>query len=374
VLGYTLSKFIGIKAVSEVSRDHRAAVILVLIGTAQAALLLFGILPQPWNVICLFINGLPLGMVFGLVLGFLEGRRVTELLTAVLCSSFIVAGGVTKSVGTWLLNDWQVPPRWMPFFSGLIFLPPLCLFVWMLSRIPAPSVRDVDLRTERTTMDHHDRARLFGRYAGGLICIGGMFLLVTILRSVRDDFAPEIWKGLGLTRDPAIFTQTELIVGLSVPASCALGIFIRGNRRAFFTAVFAALIGLLLVAFTLIGLHFHRISPFAFMVLMGVGLYLPYVTVHTTIFERLVAMTRDRATIGYLMYLVDAFGYLGYVAVMVGKTLFKFEGNFLSFFIALSWFAAGVGSACTIGCWIYFDRRCPRAGAHEVNYALEAAV
>ena len=61
------------------------------------------------------------------------------------------------------------------------------------------------------------------------------------------------------------------------------------------------------------------VGPFVFMVLLGLGLYVPYVAVHTTIFGRLIAMTRDRGNIGYLMYLADAFGYLGYVAVMIGK-------------------------------------------------------
>ena len=58
------------------------------------------------------------------------------------------------------------------------------------------------------------------------------------------------------------------------------------------------------------------------MVLHGLGLYLPYVAVHTTIFERLIAMTRDRGNIGYLMYLADAFGYLGYVVVMLRPATF----------------------------------------------------
>jgi Family of unknown function (DUF5690) len=36
-------------------------------------------------------------MVFGLILGFLEGRRHTEALTAGLCASFILADGTSKS-------------------------------------------------------------------------------------------------------------------------------------------------------------------------------------------------------------------------------------------------------------------------------------
>jgi len=357
VLGYTLSKFIGIKAVSEIPPGRRALGILILIGIALFALLLFGLAPPPYNIACLFLDGLPLGMVFGLVLGFLEGRRVTELLTAVLCSSFILAGGVTKSVGSWLLHDRHVSGQWMPFVAGLIFLAPLVAFVWMLTRIPPPDQQDIELRAARSTMDHHDRSRLFRRYALGLVLILAMYLLITILRSVRDDFAPEIWRGFGMSTNPAIFAQTELIVGLSVPAAAALGILIRDNRRAFFTGIGAALAGLLLCMASLIALHFRVVSPFAFMVLLGVGLYLPYVSVSTTIFERLVAMTRDRGTIAFLMYLVDAWGYLGYVAVMLGRSVFHAGGNFLGFFTTLCWIASGIGIVCVAGCWVYFGRR-----------------
>ncbi len=87
----------------------------------------------------MFLNGLSLGMVFGLVIGFLEGRRMTEALTAGLCASFILADGATKSVGTWLL-DRGIGEGWMPGVAGLIFFPPLLLFVWMLSKIPAAAL------------------------------------------------------------------------------------------------------------------------------------------------------------------------------------------------------------------------------------------
>ncbi len=53
------------------------------------------------------------------------------------------------------------------------------------------------------------------------------------------------------------------------------------------------------------------------MVLFGLGLYLPYVTVHTTVFERLLAMTREKGTIAFLLTLADSAGYLGYIGVMI---------------------------------------------------------
>ena len=82
VTGYMLSKFVGIKVIAEMPPERRAVGIVVLIAMGEFALLLFGIVPRPWNAVCLFLNGLPLGMVFGLVLGFLEGRQLTEALAA----------------------------------------------------------------------------------------------------------------------------------------------------------------------------------------------------------------------------------------------------------------------------------------------------
>ena len=58
VAGYTLSKFIGIKVVSEMPARYRAISILALIAIAELALLLFAMTPVPWNFIWLFANGL----------------------------------------------------------------------------------------------------------------------------------------------------------------------------------------------------------------------------------------------------------------------------------------------------------------------------
>ena len=59
-LGYVIAKWVGIKFVSEIKREQRVKAILFLIGFAELMLLMFGIVPRPWNIICLLLNGLPL--------------------------------------------------------------------------------------------------------------------------------------------------------------------------------------------------------------------------------------------------------------------------------------------------------------------------
>lgn len=362
ILGYTLSKFVGIKVIAEMTPERRAFGILLLIGLAEAALLLFGLVPPPYSLICLFLNGLPLGMVFGLVLGFLEGRRVTEALTAGLCASFIVADGMVKSVGAFLLTR-GVPEAWMPFWTGLLFVPPLLLFVWMLTRIPAPSLADIAARSERAPMSQYDRRQFFRKYALGLSALVGAYLLITILRTLRSDFAPELWAALGEGERPAVFAQSEMLVAIGVVLANGAAIMLRDNRQAFFVALTTSLLGLSLVAGALLGLAGGHLSAFAFVVLSGLGLYIPYVAVHTTIFERLIAILRDRSNLGYLMYLADAIGYLGVPAVMLGKELLwprLADGGgdrFLDFYVALAW-TITIGSAVfLILSWSYFARR-----------------
>ena len=156
VLGYATSKFLGIKIVSEMPPARRALAIVSFIGLAELALLLMAVLPAPYSAFALFLNGLPLGMIWGLVFGFLEGRTVSDLLGAGLCASFIVASGFVKTVGKWLL-DAGVSEMWMPFATGLVFTAPLLFFIWMLAQVPPPDADDERLRTKRVPMDSQAR-------------------------------------------------------------------------------------------------------------------------------------------------------------------------------------------------------------------------
>ncbi len=204
VCGYCLSKFLGIKVISEMTPGRRALALLGAIGTAELALLAFAVLPAPYNAIAMFVNGLPLGMVWGLTFGFLEGRRTSEALGAGLSASYILASGAVKSVGKWVL-DLGVPEAWMPFATGLMFAPGLVLCVWMLAAMPPPSAEDEALRTRREPMDAAARKRFFLSFVPGLLSLTTLYVLLTAYRDFRDNFAREIWDALGYTEDPAIF-------------------------------------------------------------------------------------------------------------------------------------------------------------------------
>ncbi len=162
VIGYALSKFYGIRFISGMQLHRRASTIVLLIVVAWMMLLLLAIVPAPYNIVFLLLNGFPLGMVWGLVFSYLEGRRSTEFMGAVLSISFIFSSGVVKSVGKVLMVGHSVNEFWMPFFTGALFVFPLLLFTWLLDQVPPPSAEDVRLRAERRPMTAVEEKRLSG--------------------------------------------------------------------------------------------------------------------------------------------------------------------------------------------------------------------
>lgn len=356
VLGYAASKFLGIKIVSELSPARRAGAILILIGASELALLLFAIIPSPWSALALVLNGLPLGMIWGLVFGFLEGRKVSDLLGTGLCVSFIVSSGFVKTVGKWVMAT-GVSEAWMPFVVGLMFYPPLVLFVALLAQIPPPTAEDEALRTKRLPMDAASRRAFFTAYAPGLVALVGLYVLLTAYRDFRDNFAREIWDALGFAGAPEILTTAELPVALGALVAVAAIVFVKDNRKALLVLHGLMLAGAVLIGASTLLFDAGLIGPVAWMVSVGLGLYVGYVPFNSVLFDRLIAAVGSVATAGFLIYVADAFGYLGSVALLLTKSFAKPELSWLEFFRGMSYVTAAVTAVLYVVSAVYFARR-----------------
>ncbi|GAB4395428.1 MAG: DUF5690 family protein [Microscillaceae bacterium] len=357
VLGYTSSKFLGIKYIAELHRRWRPYLLTALILFAELALLLFAFVPPPYNIVFLFLNGLPLGMVWGVVFSYLEGRRSSELLGAGLSASFIVSSGAVKTLGKLLMQEFGVTEYWMPFITGLVFLLPFFFFVYLLERIPPPTDADIAARTERQPMNRSARLRLFHTFAFGLVMLIIFYMALTAYRDFRDNFAAEIWHSLGYGDAPYIFTLSEIPIALAVLLLLGLLMLIRHNRRAFLLyqlliMASAALIGLSTWLFQM-----GWLPAAAWMILVGLGLYLAYVPFNCILFDRMLAAFEYRGNAGFLIYLADAFGYLGSVGILFYKNFGQAQLSWLQFFIQSSYLLAGFG-IITVGLsWLYFRQK-----------------
>lgn len=354
-LGYMVSKFIGIKVISEMKGNYRGRAIVGLIAFAELSLVGFAYAPLQIKPLFLFLNGLPLGMVFGLVLGYLEGRKQTEFLSAVLCASFISSSGVMKSIGRAMIRDYGFSEYNMPMLVGLMFLPLLIFSVWLLQRTPPPAPEDIAVRRERKAMTSAERQGFVTAYMPGLMLLVVIFCLLTVIRTLRDDFGVEIWRDLGVEQ-PEVFAQSESMVTLVVIALNGLMIWVHNHLTAL--RLTFALLGAAFILVT-VGVFLQMtgaLSPMAFMILCGIGLYIPYAAFHTTIFERLIAASGRPCNLGFLMYIADSIGYLGYMVVLLVRELKGSITDFLPFFQWSLIITSAVSIVSLILASIYFQR------------------
>ena len=364
VVGYALSKIAGIKVISELPPHRRALAILALIGAAELALVLFALIPAPWNIACLFVNGLALGMIWGLVFGFLEGRRLSEPLGAMLCVSFIVSSGVVKSVGESVMLRGWANEYWMPAVTGLLFTPLLLVCVFGLALLPPPSAEDERLRVARRPMDAAARRRMFTAFAPGLIGLIAIYVGLTALRDFRDNFAAEIWTGLGFKNDAQIFSLSELPVAAVVLATLAAVMFVRDNRHAFLANLGLVAAGLALTGGSSLAFQSHLIGPIAWMITLGAGLYLAYTPFNALLFDRLIAASGRAGTAGFLIYVADASGYVSSVGLLVFRNFGGLDISAVQFLIGVSYAASVAGLVLVLAAAIYFRRRLIRADGH----------
>ncbi len=378
VIGYALSKYLGIKFVSELAPRHHAVALVGLIVWAELALLVFAVLPGDAKIIGVFLNGLSLGMIWGLVVRYLEGRGTSELLLAGLSASLIVASGMVKDFGralmsgsiadVWTRIPWvgrwigggigEVDESWMPFVAGLHFLPPFVVFVWMLAQLPRPTQQDAVLRQPRESMDAARRMAFLREHWQGLLLLVVAYLFLTAYRDYRDNFSVEIFDGLGYTYagNETILSRAETLIAIGVVAALAMLNAFRRSRSGLI-ATFAVMTGgTLLLAGSTVALDAGWIDGFTWMTLVGLGSYLAYVPYGSMLFERLMAGSGVVGTAVFAIYVADAVGYTGSVGMMLYKDFAAAEMSRLDFFKTFTWAMAAVGSVCLVCSCLVFLR------------------
>jgi MFS family permease len=370
VLGYALSKFIGIKVVSELKANQRVYYLLGLISIAELALVLFALVPKPFNVIFMFLNGVPLGMIWGIVFSYLEGRKFTEILGVALSTSFIVSSGVVKSVGLFVMTSWGFSQFWMPAITGSLFVLPLLFFAWLLEKIPKPTKEDIELRSERIPMTGKDRKKLLLKFAFPITIWILFYTFLTSFRDFRDNFSRELWDSIGYKGDISVYSSSETLVACIVLLVLGSAFYFKENMKALLFYQFLLLVGSISLGVSTYLFNNGIISPFTWMVVSGFGLYICYVPFNCLFFDRFIGAFRIKANAGFLIYLADAFGYLGSVAVLLYKNFGQSSLSWIEFFMSSAYAIAGIGFVVTISSILYLNGKFRMHKKSNINYKL----
>jgi len=362
VLGYALSKRIGVKVVSEMPPAQRALRIIQFVGIAELALLGLALVPPPYNIIFLLLNGLPLGMVYGIMLSFLEGRRQTDALIAGLTASFIFASGFVKTVAFAIRQSWGVSEFWLPFVTGLLFVVPLLLSVYVLALLPPPTAADRIQRTERHPMNAAERRQFVQTFAFGLVTLIASYVLLSAFRDFRDNFGPEILASVGI-HDLTVFTKTETTVAVGILILMGSMQLVKDSFRAFQLINVVMFLAAVLIGASTWLFQQGVLSPGVWYTLVGLGLYAAYVPCNGLYFERLVASFRYVSTVSFIVTLADYYGYLGSVAVLLYKNFGHPTQSFLDFFVYSAYGLSVLYGILVVVSYAYFHRQYAKRSA-----------
>lgn len=357
VLGYGMAKFFGIKIISELKAHSRSFGILLMVTIAGLSWLMFAVVPAPYNIIFLITNGFPLGMVWGMMFGYLEGRRTTEVLGASLAVSFIFSAGLSRSVGGYVMRDWNVSELWMPFVGACLFTVPLLAFLYLIDKIPPPSEKDELLRTKRQPMNATERKKFVASFLPGIVLFVLAYMLLTAFRDFRDNFSADVWKTLGYGNSPSIFTKTEVPISIAVLIVMGSIMIIKDNKIALMINHIIIMTGMIMIGVSTFLFQQQLISPTIWMILMGLGLYLGYIPFNSIFFDRLIAAFKYAGTVGFIMYVADSFGYVGSITVLLVKELGLAQLSWLDFMISSGYLLSGTGTLLILGSMIYFQRK-----------------
>jgi hypothetical protein len=357
LVGYAISKFIGIRVIAAMKAGYRARAILGLIGIAWLALIALAVAPPILKIVAIFLNGLCLGMIWGLVFGYMEGRRTSEVLGAILCASFIVSSGAVKSVGVLLMQVLHVPMLWMPAATGLLFVPALLLGVWGLSKLPPPSPEDEAARVRREPMTRPEIRDFLRDYGPGITLLVITYVFATAIRDFRDNFAPELWRALGYANPAGVFTATELPV--AAVALVVMGVIfkVQDNVRALVVIHGVILGGLVLLGGSTLLFDAGLLNPIVWMIASGAGMYVVYTPFNAMLFDRLVAASGRIANAGFLIYVADSAGYVGSCVLLLWRNFGLTQVEWLTVFHYIVYTTVIVGLVFTVLSMIYFHLR-----------------
>ena len=363
IIGYCISKFITVRILPGMKHANRMYYILLPLALSELFLVGFAAAAPSWKPFFILASALPLGFIYGVVFSYIEGRRISEILNVGLCVALVLASGIVKSAGYYLMAHWQVSEYWMPAVTGALAFPILMVSSFLLNLIPQPRQSDIRQRSERKPMSRTEKNAFYHQYSLGIIFLSLLLVVMAIFRELRDAFAADIWKELSL-ESASIFTLTEIPITVFVLALMLVLAFIKNNERAVNYIYLTSIVGGAVIVGATFLFVAGRLSPVWWMVGSGLGLYMAYLP-YTFLLERLIAALKVQHTAIFIIAFTDAFGYLGTVLVFGLKNFIEWHISWTQTLVYVSAVCGLATVVFTVLTQLYFAKPIRKANAPE---------
>jgi len=369
----TLAKVPAIRLMSSPFFFRNRLVVMYSLVLVNAT---FGTLPLAWSggspwitTTCLFVARFFDAPLYGAILSYLEGRRSTEILVALLGFSFVFAGGVSRAAAVAVLGA-GVDPLWTPALIATLVTPAILVSISLLESAPPPSARDMAERRKRRAMTPAEQRQFVHSFWPGIFFLVSSHTALTALRQFRDLFVRQLFTAANGGTTPGASTFFLADVPGSLFGALALASMgkIADGKTALNTMLFV-----MTMSMAMAGLMTHAYSNgmmdgISWQVFVGAGIYGAYTLGNPAPFDRLVSVSDiEGATCTFLVFTADLFGYVATVVLMLWKT-FSESGQVQSdeivqqFVNALS-IVVCIVVVCLSLARLYFSHRLPGASS-----------
>lgn len=157
--------------------------------------------------------------------------------------------------------------------------------------------------------------------------------------------------------DSSIFTLTEVPISIMVLLILGFMVKVKNNLKAFAYYHYILFGGIISVALSTFFFQSGIISPFLWMTISGFGMYLCYIPFNGIYFDRMIAAFKIKGNVGFFIYFVDAFGYLGSVSVLFLKNLSSGNQSWLQFYINLNYIIAATVLLFAVTAFLAFQEK-----------------
>jgi len=132
---------------------------------------------------------------------------------------------------------------------------------------------------------------------------------------------------------------------------------VRTNLRALLAMHVLIVLGGVMLGLSTLAFQAGWLAPMPWMIITGAGLYLAYTPFNAMLFDRMIAAFGAAGNAGFLIYIADASGYTGSVALLIWRSMFAPGRNWLPVFINCAYVSSVLVIGFTLCSAVYFVRQ-----------------
>ena len=231
--GYAVGKVPSMAFSPKLPRAHLRSALMAVLGAAASCVTLSCITTAAVSLLLVGLACVCLAPTWSLLQRFLEGRRDTEGIVAVVSFSYIGAAGLCKGAAVDLVALGFSEERAVATCAVAGALVGVAAAHGVAAQ-PPPDAADIAKRGRRAQMTDYraECGQLCHRFGVGIGVSVVAYTCLGALRAYRDYFQLELFAAVGLVGRSSLFALSEFIVSLVVLAATAAFGLVEDDRRA----------------------------------------------------------------------------------------------------------------------------------------------